>query len=52
MNKTERIKIAATFHLLSRNSSMLVKEISGRNSFINTTNYRNNIVLDTRFVFA
>ena len=52
MNVTEGIKIASTFHLLSRNSPMLVKQTSDRKSFLNTTNYGNNIYLDKLFAFA
>ena len=52
MNLTERIAIASTFHLLSRNSLMLEKQTSDRKSFINTTNYGNNIYLDKIFAFA
>ena len=47
-----RITIAPSFHLLSCNSSMLVKETSDRKSFINTTNYGNKIYFDKRFAFA
>ena len=49
MNVTERITIASIFHLLSRNSRMLVKQTSDRKGFINTTNYNNNIYLDKLF---
>ena len=49
MNVTERIIIASIFHLLSRNSPKLVNETSDRKSFINTTNYGNNIYLDELF---
>ena len=49
MNVTERITIASKFHLLSRNSLMLVKQTSDRKGFINTTNYNNNIYLDKLF---
>ena len=49
MNVTERITIASIFHLLSRNSLMLVKQTSDRKGFINTTNYNNNIYLDKLF---
>ena len=52
MNVTERITIASIFHLLSRNSLMLVKQTSDRKGFINTTNYNNNIYLDKLFAFA
>ena len=52
MNVTERITIASKFHLLSRNSLMLVKQTSDRKGFINTTNYNNNIYLDKLFAFA
>ena len=44
MNVTERITIALTFHLLSRNSSVLVRETSDRKSLINIIiNYGNKI---------
>ena len=51
MNVTERIAIAPTYHLLSRNSSVLVKETSDRTRFINT-NYGNNIYLHKQFFLA
>ena len=50
MNVTERITIASKFHLLSRNSLMLVKQTSDRKVY--TTNYNSNIYLDKLFTFA
>ena len=44
MNVTERVTIASKFHLLSRNSLMLVKQTSDRKVY--TTNYNSKIYLD------